>query len=73
MSDHMVVVVDPQFPALLQELRRERGLSLRQLGALVTYSHTYLWEIETAANSPRCRSLRRLTPRSLLAAGSPGW
>jgi GntR family transcriptional regulator len=51
-SDHMVVVVDPRFTALLRELRGERGLSLRQLGVLVNDSHTYLWEIETSRKQP---------------------
>lgn len=52
MSGGVVVVVDPRFPRLLVELRRERGLSLRGLARLVNYSHTYLWEIETGRKPP---------------------
>jgi transcriptional regulator with XRE-family HTH domain len=49
---HLIVTVDPGFPALLRRLRRARGTSLRRLGRLVNYSHTYLWEIETGRKQP---------------------
>lgn len=47
-----IVVVDPSFPTRLRELRTERGLSYRALGALAIYSHTLLWEIETGRKQP---------------------
>lgn len=36
----------------LRRWREHRGLSLRQLGKLVSYSHVYIWEIEKGAKPP---------------------
>ena len=47
-----IIIVDPSFPARLRELREERGLSYRRLGALAAYSHTVIWEIETGRKQP---------------------
>jgi len=47
-----MVTVDARFPHLLKDLRRDRGLSLRELAGLVHYSHTYLWEFETGRKHP---------------------
>ncbi len=46
------VAVDPRFPARLRELRQQRHLSLRDLGRLAVYSHTYLWEFEKGIKAP---------------------
>ncbi|WP_432980964.1 helix-turn-helix domain-containing protein [Dactylosporangium sp. CA-233914] len=43
---------DSRFPALLRELRQQRGLSLRTLARQVNYSHTYLWELEVGRKQP---------------------
>jgi transcriptional regulator with XRE-family HTH domain len=55
-----VVVVDPSFGTTLRNLRKERGLSLRHLGQRVRYSHTQLWEWETARSSPTREVAKRL-------------
>lgn len=49
------VAVDPLFGRRLSELRQERGYSLRVLGKRLSYSHTYLWEIETGRKLPSLR------------------
>jgi transcriptional regulator with XRE-family HTH domain len=36
----------------LRRWRQRRGLSLRQLGRLVNYSHVYIWEIEKGSKPP---------------------
>ena len=36
----------------LRRWRQHRGLSLRQLGRLVNYSHVYIWEIEKGRKPP---------------------
>lgn len=54
------VIVDPSFPGRLRELREERGLSYRALGALAAYSHTLLWEVEAGRKSPTVDLAKRL-------------
>jgi transcriptional regulator with XRE-family HTH domain len=54
------VVVDLAFPTRLRELREGRGLSLRQLGKLVSYSHTSLWAWETGRGQPTPDGAARL-------------
>jgi hypothetical protein len=44
--------VDETVGRLLRRLREVRGLSLRQLGKLVNYSHVYVWEVENGVKSP---------------------
>ncbi|AVT39153.1 helix-turn-helix transcriptional regulator [Plantactinospora sp. BB1] len=46
------VAVDPRFGAELRRLRGQRDMSLRQLGQATSYSHTYLWELETGRKQP---------------------
>lgn len=55
-----VVVVDPNFGATLRRQRQARGLSLRQLGKLVCYSHTQVWELETGRARPTPDQATRL-------------
>jgi transcriptional regulator with XRE-family HTH domain len=45
--------VDPRWGHQMRILRKDQGLTLRQLGGLTAYSHTYLWEIETGRKRPR--------------------
>jgi transcriptional regulator with XRE-family HTH domain len=52
MSSRPTVVVDQTFPAVLRALRRERGLSQRELGRLSAYTHTYIWELEAGRKKP---------------------
>jgi transcriptional regulator with XRE-family HTH domain len=54
------VAVDPRFPARLRELRQQRHLSLRELGQLAVYSHTYLWEFEKGIKAPTADVAARL-------------
>ncbi len=54
------VVVDPSFPSMLRQLRRERGLSYRTLGSVSAYSHTLLWEVETGRKQPTRELARRI-------------
>ncbi|MCW2567345.1 MAG: transcriptional regulator [Mycobacterium sp.] len=44
--------VDPRWGHEMRATRKDRGLTLRALGALTAYSHTYLWEIETGRKVP---------------------
>ncbi|GIH19748.1 helix-turn-helix domain-containing protein [Rugosimonospora africana] len=62
-----IVVVDPSFRARLRELREERQLSYRALGALAAYSQTHLWEVETGRRAPTREFARRLD--DVLATG----
>ena len=48
----VALVVDPSFGRLLKELRGERGISLRRLGAKIPCSHGYLWDLETGKKRP---------------------
>lgn len=45
-------VVDPRFPAEMRRLRQERGLSLRELGALAHRAKSHLHEMETGKKHP---------------------
>jgi transcriptional regulator with XRE-family HTH domain len=63
-----IVVVDPQFTRRLRAVRQDRGLSLRDLGRLMNYSHTYVWEIETGRKRPSPRFATDLD-RALAADG----
>jgi transcriptional regulator with XRE-family HTH domain len=45
--------VDPRWGHEMRGMREDRGLTLRRLGTLTAYSHTYLWEIETGRKRPR--------------------
>ncbi len=62
------VVVDPSFGATLRQLRTTRGLSLRELGRLASYSHTQVWELETGRQTPSPDAAARLD--SALGAGT---
>ncbi|MFC6021941.1 helix-turn-helix domain-containing protein [Plantactinospora solaniradicis] len=46
------VAVDPRFGAELRRLRELSSLTLRQLAEATSYSHTYLWELETGKKRP---------------------
>jgi transcriptional regulator with XRE-family HTH domain len=63
----MDIQVHPQFRHRLRELRQAAGLSLRELGKLVSYSHSYLWELEAGAKQPSAKVAARLD--ETLAAG----
>ncbi len=52
--------VNPDFGAALRGLRKARGLSLRRLGKLVSYSHTQVWEWETGRCQPTPENASRL-------------
>jgi transcriptional regulator with XRE-family HTH domain len=62
-----ITVVDPSFRTRLRELREERGLSYRALGALTAYSQTHLWEVETGRRPPTRDFARRVD--DVLATG----
>lgn len=53
-------IVDPSFPAVLHQLRKQRELSLRALGDLVSYSHTQVWEWETGRAQPTPENVAKL-------------
>jgi transcriptional regulator with XRE-family HTH domain len=59
---------DPQFGSRMQSLREERGLSLRQLGKLVFYSHSHLWDVESG-KKPATAELARRVDDALAADG----
>jgi transcriptional regulator with XRE-family HTH domain len=58
--DGMDIQVHPQFRHRLRELREAVGLSLRELGKLVSYSHSYLWELEAGSKRPSVQAAARL-------------
>jgi transcriptional regulator with XRE-family HTH domain len=61
------VQVHPQFRHRLREFRTAAGLSLRALGQLVSYSHSYLWDLEAGNKLPTPQTAARLD--AALAAG----
>jgi tetratricopeptide (TPR) repeat protein len=44
----------------MRDMRTARDLTLRDLGKLTTYSHTYLWELETGRKKPNATVARRI-------------
>ncbi len=48
--------VDPLFQRRLRELREQRGLSLRGLGAIAGFSGTYIWELEQGRKNPTAQT-----------------
>ncbi|TML31917.1 MAG: helix-turn-helix domain-containing protein [Actinobacteria bacterium] len=54
------VQVHPQFRHRLRELRERAGLSLRALGALSNYSHSYLHDLERGVKQPTADTAARL-------------
>lgn len=52
--------VDPRFPTRLQELREERGLSLRELGRLVPCAHVHIHQMEKGRSVPSRELAARL-------------
>jgi transcriptional regulator with XRE-family HTH domain len=46
------VTVDPAFGVVLRELRIDRGMTQRELGQISSYTHTYLWELESGRKRP---------------------
>ncbi|MGC4804770.1 helix-turn-helix domain-containing protein [Micromonospora sp. DT233] len=62
-------IVDPQFPAELSRLRRERGLSLRELARTVYYGKSYLHDLETGRIRPT-REVAEHLDRALAAGGA---
>ncbi|WBB51279.1 helix-turn-helix transcriptional regulator [Verrucosispora sp. WMMA2044] len=60
-------IVDPRFPAELARLRRERGLSLRQLAAAVSHGKSVIHQLETGQTRPAVDVAVRLD--DALAAG----
>ncbi|MEO3776337.1 helix-turn-helix transcriptional regulator [Micromonospora sp. B11E3] len=52
--------VDPRFPAELARLRRECGMSLRDLARRVHYSKSYLHDLEVGRIRPTCDLARHL-------------
>ena len=59
--------VDPRFPAEMRRLRQERGLSLRQLGALAHRAKSHLHELETGKKQPSAEVAEHID--QLLRAG----
>ncbi|MTK02431.1 helix-turn-helix domain-containing protein [Micromonospora sp. CP22] len=60
-------IVDPRFPAELARLRRERGVSLRQLAAAVNHGKSVIHQLETGRTRPAVDIAARLD--DALAAG----
>lgn len=54
------IVVDPQFPDRLRELRVARGLSVRRLAALASFSHTHLGDLESGRKTPSLQGAAHL-------------
>ena len=54
------VQVHPQFRHRLRELRERSGLSLRALGTLSSYSHSYLHDLEKGTKQPTADTAVRL-------------
>ncbi|GAA2190108.1 helix-turn-helix domain-containing protein [Micromonospora lupini] len=52
MPPRATTIVDPSFPAELRRLREERGLSLRQLAAAVSYGKSLVHQIEAGQTKP---------------------
>jgi transcriptional regulator with XRE-family HTH domain len=46
------VIAHPDFGPRLKELREQRGLSLRRLGAMIHCSHGHLWDLESGIKRP---------------------
>ncbi|GAA2190326.1 helix-turn-helix domain-containing protein [Micromonospora lupini] len=61
-------MTEPSFPSRMRQLRRERGLSLRDLAKVTYHGKTYLHELETGAKSPTPQTARRVDD-ALQAAG----
>ncbi|BCJ62015.1 hypothetical protein Jiend_54370 [Micromonospora endophytica] len=53
-------IVDPRFPAELARLRRDRGLSLRQLAAAANYGKSVIHQLETGQTRPAVDVAARL-------------
>src|SRR5262245_19055444 len=53
------VQVHPQFRQRLRELRQAAGLSLRELGKLAHYSHSYLHDLERGIKQPTAATASR--------------
>jgi transcriptional regulator with XRE-family HTH domain len=70
--DLQIVRVDVE---RLKELRVERALSLRELGAASGLSHNTIWKLERGREEAHPRTIRKLaealgvTPRDLMAKG----
>ncbi len=70
--DLQIVRVDVE---KLKELRVERALSLRELGAASGLSHNTIWKLERGREEAHPRTIRKLaealgvTPRDLMAKG----
>ncbi len=54
------VQVHPQFRHRLHDLRQAAGLSLRELGKLARYSHSYLHDLERGIKQPTTATASRL-------------
>lgn len=54
------MATEPAFGVRLRTLRRERGLTQRQLAELVGLDFTYLSKLENAADIPGEKAVRRL-------------
>jgi transcriptional regulator with XRE-family HTH domain len=54
------VQVHPQFRYRLHELRQAAGLSLRELGKLAHYSHSYIHDLERGVKQPTAATAARL-------------
>src|SRR5271157_4604010 len=55
-------IAQPAFGLLLQSLREERGLSLRELGQLADIDHAYIYRLETGdKESPSEDTLSKLS------------
>ena len=48
------------FAELLSELRKEKGISIRQLSFAVEKSATYMWKLEKKGEVPGCDLIERL-------------
>lgn len=60
--------MEQTFGAVLSGLRKEREMSLRELGQRTTFSHVYLWQIERGEKRPTAR-VAEACDRELRAGG----
>ena len=60
--------MEQTFGAVLSGLRKEREMSLRELGHRTTFSHVYLWQIERGEKRPTVR-VAEACDRELRAGG----
>jgi transcriptional regulator with XRE-family HTH domain len=52
--------IDPRWPGEMRAARQRLGLTFRQLATCTSYSHTYLWELETGRKQPNTAAAIRI-------------